>query len=110
MVHEVDVEVRIFLQDQAAIGLALVVERIVGHRGERGLQRAQPLHRGLRPRILLTVEREAAVLAMDRDQALGRSSRSRSHARHASALQPERVERPAAGCSPCVAIASAQTP
>jgi len=67
---EVDLESGIFLQDQAAIGSALVVERIVGDRRECRLQPGQRLDRGLRPRIFLVVERQAAVLAVDRDKAL----------------------------------------
>ena len=70
MVHEVDVEVGILIQDQLAIGRALVVERIVRHRRECRLQLRQRVHRGLRPRIFLAVERKAAVLAIDRNEAL----------------------------------------
>ena len=57
-------------QDELAIGRALVVERIIRNRGEAGLQAGQSLERGLRPRILLAVEREAAVFPVDRHQAL----------------------------------------
>ena len=34
MVHEIDVEVGVFLQNEIAVGRALVVERIVRHRRE----------------------------------------------------------------------------
>ena len=57
-------------QDELAIGRALVVERIVRNRRESGLQAGQPFQRGLRPRIFLAVERKAAVLAIDRHEAL----------------------------------------
>ena len=70
MMHEVDVEVGILVQDEFPIGGALVVERIVRDRRESRLQSGESLQRGLRARIFLAVEREAAVLAADWHQAL----------------------------------------
>ena len=57
-------------EDQVAVGRAFVVERIVGDRGKGRLQSGQPFERGLRARIFLAVERETAVLAVDRHEAL----------------------------------------
>ena len=68
MVEVLDLQVRIDLVDQAREGRALVVERHVGDGLEDGLQRREALQRRLRPRILLVVEGEAAVLAIDRHQ------------------------------------------
>ena len=70
MVHEVDVEVGILIEDELAIGRALVVECIIGNRRKRRFQTSQTFERGLRPRIFLAVEREAAVLAKNRHEAL----------------------------------------
>ena len=107
--HEIDLEVGIFLQDQVAIGGALVVERIVRHRRERRLQTGQPFERGLRPRIFLPVEREAAILAMDRNQALVEIAGLDGGGGLLLALEPE----PSTSCRvmpSSVATASAQTP
>src|SRR5260370_41756270 len=70
MMHEVDIETGMLFQNQIAIGRALVVERIVRHRGERGLQSGKSLERGLRARIFLAIERKAAILAANRNKAL----------------------------------------
>ena len=70
MMHEFDLKVRIFLQDPIAIGRSVVVERIIRDRRKGRLQPCQRFERGLRPRIFLAVEGKAAVLAMDRNQAL----------------------------------------
>src|SRR6478736_6597920 len=63
------IEVGILVEDELAIGRALVVEHIVGNRRKCRLQAGQSFQRGLRPRIFLTVEREAAVFAVDRHEA-----------------------------------------
>ena len=70
MMHEVDVEIGIFRQDELAVGRSPVVDRVVGDRRKGRLQAGQTLHRGLRPRIFLAIEREAAVLAINRNEAL----------------------------------------
>src|SRR5207253_2319693 len=51
-------------------GRAFVIERIVGDRSEGRLESGQPFERGLRPWILLAVERETAVLAIYRHETL----------------------------------------
>src|SRR5690348_13561129 len=80
------------LQDQIAVRGALVVERIVRHRGEGRLQRGEPLHRGLRPRIFLLVQREAAVLAIDRNKALVEMAVRDGMRRALLALEPKLVD------------------
>src|SRR5689334_4253433 len=70
VMHEVDVEVGIFVEDELAIGRSPVVERIICNRRKRRLQAGQPFERGLRPRVFLAVEREAAILAKNRHEAL----------------------------------------
>src|SRR5205809_6242389 len=68
--HEIDLQIVVYLQDQLAVRGALVVKRIIRHRRKGRLETGQPLECGLRPRIFLAVERKAAVLIMNRDQAL----------------------------------------
>ena len=92
MMHELDVEVGIFVEDQLAIGRALVIERIVGDRRERRLELRQRFHRGGRPRILLAVERKAAVLAIDGHEALLEVAALDGGVRTLLAFEPERVD------------------
>ena len=88
----VDLETGMLLQDQVAIGGALVVERIIRHRRECRLQRGETFQRGLRPRILLLVEREAAVLAINRHEALVEITIGDRVRRPLLAFQPEPVD------------------
>ena len=90
--HEVDVEVGIFVQDQFAVGRALVVERVVRDCGECGLETRKTFHRGLRPRIFFAVERKAAVLAMNGNEALAEMAALDGGSRSLLAFQSELVD------------------
>jgi hypothetical protein len=68
MVEVLDLQVRIDPVDQAREGHALSVQREVGHGLEGGFQGGETLQGGLRPRELLTVESDGAVVAIDRRQ------------------------------------------
>src|SRR4029077_20561576 len=92
MMYEIDIEIGIFFQDEIAIGRALVVERIIRHRSEGRLEAGKPFERGLRPRIFFTVEREAAVLAMDRYQAFVEMTALDGGCRTFLALEPELID------------------
>src|SRR6185437_2178024 len=81
VVHELDVDVRVLLQDQAAESGPIFADLDVGHRLERRLQAGQALGGGLRPRELLVVERQVAVLVVDRHQALGEAAFRQRHRR-----------------------------
>ena len=92
VMHEVDVEVGIFVQDQFAVGRALVVERVVRDCGECGLETRKTFHRGLRPRIFFAVERKAAVLAMNGNEALAEMAALDGGSRSLLAFQSELVD------------------
>ena len=110
MVHVVDLEVRVLLVDQLAERRPLSSSAIVGDRREAGRQRGERLERGLRPRELLVVEREAC--------------RPRGSTGHEAPVEPALLDRtrgallalgPSASTSSrvmpsSVAIASAHTP
>ena len=51
----------VLLENQAPIGRAALIQRIVGDRGERGLQCRKSFRSGLRAGKLLVAQREAAV-------------------------------------------------
>src|SRR5258707_15402167 len=70
MVHEIDVEMGIFLQNQVAIRCALVVKWIVRHRRKGRLQTCKSFERGLWSWIFLPVECQAAILLINRNEAL----------------------------------------
>ena len=82
------------MQNQIAVGRALVVQRIVRHRREGRLQAGKPLQRGLRPRIFLAIQREAAVFAMDRHETLVEIAGADGVGGLLLALKPQRVDVP----------------
>src|SRR5436190_24077702 len=90
--HEVDIEAGIFVEDELAIGRALVVERVVRNGGKRRLQPGQRFHRGLRPWIFLALERKAAVFAENGDQALLEMAALDRGVRTLLAFQPEGID------------------
>ncbi len=92
MMHKINVEARMFFENEIAVGRAFIIERIVGDRGKRCLQPGQPLERGLRARIFFAVERETAVLAGNRHQALVEMSALDCGCRPLLALEAEFVD------------------
>ena len=94
VVHEVDIEIGIFVENEVTIGRALVVERIVCDRGEGRLQSGKAFERGLRPRILLAIQRKAAVLAVNRHQAPVEMAALDRGSRALLAFQTQRIDIP----------------
>ncbi len=69
MMDVFDLEVRIDLTDQAAIGGALFIQRHFRHRGKGRLQRGKCFQRRLRAGEFFMIERQRAVFVIDRHQA-----------------------------------------
>jgi hypothetical protein len=92
MMHEIDLEVGILLQNQASVGRALVIEWIVRHRGESGLQTGEAFERGLRSRIFFTIECKAAILAANRNQATVEVTALDGAGRPLLTLQTQRID------------------
>src|SRR3954454_18796993 len=91
VVHEIDVEIGVFLQNQVAIGRALVVERVIRHRAKGRLQPGKRFKSGLRPRIFFSIERKAAVLAMNSYETLVEVTVLDGGGRPLLALKPQAV-------------------
>ena len=72
MMHVIDFKIRKLRQDHLAISGALFVEIDIGKRREGRLQRSQALYGGLRTRIFLVIQRQRAMLAIDRYNALSK--------------------------------------
>src|SRR3569833_2134391 len=92
MVHEIDVEVGVFVEDELTIGRALVIERIVRDRGECRLQTGKSLQGRLRSWVFLAVQRQAAVLAIDWYEALVEMSALDGGGRALLAFQGEFID------------------
>src|SRR5690606_19648614 len=67
-------EARPFLLDQLAESGAGVIDRVIHETAEGRLQLGDALQRGFRTRIFFAVQRQAAVVAIDRNQALGETA------------------------------------
>jgi hypothetical protein len=84
--------VRIFFQNQVAIGRAFFVERIVRHRSECRFQSGKPFERGLRAWIFLAIQRKTAILATNRNKALVEMAALDGRGRALLAFQPQRID------------------
>jgi hypothetical protein len=93
VVHVRDLEVGVAGQHEALQRGALLVEREVGHAGERRCQLREALERGLRAGELLAVKREGAVLLVDGHEALGKATFGDSASSTLLRLERERIER-----------------
>ena len=96
MVEVLDLQIRILLAHQFAIGHAGLVQRMIRHRVKRGLQSGQIRQRGVGARQFVPIERQTAVVAIHRDQALAETALGDRAAGALLAEQTELVQRLAA--------------
>ena len=92
VVKMLDLEVGIFLVDLAAIGGALLVERMIGHRDEGWLEAGEAFGGRVGAREFVLGQHDAALVVLHRDQAPVEAAFGDRDRGAALAFQPERIQ------------------